>query len=121
MTYDFNAWYQIEVCHNLMKQAGDHPKDVQEYTAKMAPVVACIMSKMNARAMSKGACFGQQYLLKKGLEIFGERGVKSNEKELRQFRTGSIYGNEVSSERSGEVQKTVAPCTKRARARNARQ
>ena len=42
------------VCHNLMKQAGDHPEDVQEYTAKMAPVIAFIMSEMNARAMSKG-------------------------------------------------------------------
>ena len=36
----------------LMRQAGDHPKDVQEYTTKMAPVVAFIMSEMNARAMS---------------------------------------------------------------------
>ena len=54
-----------------MKQAGGHPEDVQEYTAKMAPVVAFIMSEMNARAMSKGACFGQQYLLKKGLEKIG--------------------------------------------------
>ena len=85
MTYDFNTWYRIEVCHNLMKQAGDHPEDVQEYTAKMAPVVAFIMSEMNARAMSKGACFDQQYLFKKGLEKFDKRGTKSNEKELRQL------------------------------------
>ena len=56
------------------------------------------MSEMNARATSQEACFGQQYLLKKGLEKFGERGTKSNEKELRQlhdrtcFRPISIAG-----------------------------
>ena len=91
VTYDFNTWYRIEVCHNLMKQAGDHPEDVQEYTAKMAPVIAFIMSEMNAKAASQEACFGQQYLLKKGLEKFGERGVKANEKELRQLHDRTCF------------------------------
>ena len=31
VTYDFNTWYRIEVCHNLLKQACDYPEDVQEY------------------------------------------------------------------------------------------
>ena len=91
VTYDFNTWYRIEVCHNLLKQAGDYPDDVQEYTAKMAPVIAFIMSEMNARATSQEACFGQQYLLKKGLEKFGERGTKANEKELRQLHDRTCF------------------------------
>ena len=49
------------------------------------------MSEMNARAMSQGACFGQQYLLKKGLEKFGERGTKANEKELRQLHDRTCF------------------------------
>ena len=91
VTYDFNTWYRIEVCHNLLKQACDYPEDVQEYDTKMAPVVAFIMSEMNTRATSKGACFGPQYLLKKGLEKFGERGVKANEKELRQLHDRTCF------------------------------
>ena len=57
----------------------------------MAPVVAFIMSEMNARAMPKEACFGQQYLLKKRLEEFGKRGTKSNEKELQQFHDRTCF------------------------------
>ena len=53
VTYDFNTWYRIEVCHNLLKQACDYPEDVKEYDTKMAPVVAFIMSEMNTRATSK--------------------------------------------------------------------
>ena len=57
----------------------------------MAPVVAFIMSEMNTRATSQGACFGPQYLLKKGLGKFGERGTKSNEKKLRQLHDRTCF------------------------------
>ena len=43
VTYDFNTWYQIEVCHNLLKQACNYPEDVQEYDTKMAPVVVHLL------------------------------------------------------------------------------
>ena len=90
MTYDFNTWYRIEVCHNLMKQAGDHPEDVQEYSAKMAPVVAFIMSEMNARATSQGACFGQQYLLKKELENLEKEKSNRMKRNCANCMTGHV-------------------------------
>ena len=43
------------------------------------------MHELNDRAMQKGECFGQQYIVQKGLKKFGKKGKNAITKELQQL------------------------------------
>ena len=72
----------LERKHLLCAQATVNSKLDEEYDAAMAPLIAMIMTDINAKASANGAAFAQQHLLHKGLKIFGERGEKASLKEV---------------------------------------
>ena len=70
------------MCHNLITQLIPNPKEYVEYTPQLAMVIYHVMSDINNKTMTKGASFGQQYILHKGLKKFGDRGSKAAAKEM---------------------------------------
>ena len=65
--------------------------DVIEYTAQMAGVAAQYINKINEFAMQKGECFGQQYIVQKGLKKFGKKGKSAITKELQQLHDRECF------------------------------
>ena len=76
---------RLERKHLLCAQATVNSKYDEEYNAAMAPLIAMIMTDINAKASANGAAFAQQHLLHKGLKIFGERGEKASLEEVDQL------------------------------------
>ena len=63
---------KIEYCHNLIAQIHPNPKEDVEYKITHAMLIARCMDDINNRVMTCGASFTQQFLLHKGLKVFGE-------------------------------------------------
>ena len=72
---------ELEMCHNLISQVKGNDGDC-EYAAELAMVIARSMVDINEGTTIKGASFGQQYMLKKGLKVFGNKGSQATSKEL---------------------------------------
>ena len=66
---------EIEYCHNL----------IAEYKITHAMLIARCMDNINNRVMTHGASFAQQFLLHKGLKVFGEHGHEAATKEMDQL------------------------------------
>ena len=85
-TYTRVGLLQLEMCHNLM--AGEEKPDSsldRQYTMEEALVMARIMMDMNEKYGVGEKCFGQQYMLNKGLKLFGDKGKAASGKELKQL------------------------------------
>jgi hypothetical protein len=46
---------------------------------------------LNTRVFREGAAFAQQYLLNKGVKIFGQKGRDASKKEMDQLLRGSCF------------------------------
>ena len=57
----------------------------------MAMVYARYMTEINERVLETGASFAQQYMLNKGLKVFGERGRAAAGKELDQLHRRNCF------------------------------
>ena len=75
----------LEMSHNLNTNVSPNPDENVEYSSELALVIARVMSDINAMATAQGASFGQQYILQKGLKMFGKRGKDATKKELDQL------------------------------------
>ena len=66
--------HDTESCHNIMP-ADERNEDVcdEEYKTELAMVIARFMVEINSKATVKGASYAQQYILQKGLKVFGSR------------------------------------------------
>eukprot|EP00980_Cylindrotheca_fusiformis_P025483 scaffold13833_cov71-Cylindrotheca_fusiformis.AAC.1 len=74
---------RIEKCHNLMSQSVDKESEIVYNTSK-ASVIAHVMTELRGKVMQQGHCFGQQYIMQKGLKVFGDKGKKAATKEMDQ-------------------------------------
>ena len=54
-------------------------------------LMARLINDCSTKVTEKGACFAQQYLLKKGIKIFGQRGRATSVKEMNQLRHQSCF------------------------------
>ena len=72
VTFEHDMIEKLEYCHNLIAQVHPNPKDDVEYATSHAMLIARYMDDINSKITIQGASFGQQYLLKKGLKVFGE-------------------------------------------------
>ena len=77
----------------------------EEYSEDMAPVIAMIMTDVNARASADGVCFAQQHLLHKGLQLYKERGEKASVKEVDQLHKRNCFTPILISELTPEERK----------------
>jgi hypothetical protein len=62
-----------------------------EYTTDIAGVAARFIHFQNESAMSDGHSFGQQYIVHKGLKIFGDRGRTAAKKEMAQLHDRQCF------------------------------
>ena len=62
-----------------------NPKEDVEYTPQLAMVISRVMSDINNKTMAEGEISGQQYILQKGLNKFGDHRSKASTKEMNQL------------------------------------
>ena len=62
---------QLEYCHNLIAQT--KPRKKKEYEPSEAMLMARLINEMNTKIIEKGISFAQQYLLNKGIKVFGQK------------------------------------------------
>ena len=75
----------MEAKHNLaMLPERMIPENIHEYEEERALVAAMFMIELNARCNRLGSNYAQQYLMKKGLKVFGKRGYEAAAKEIEQ-------------------------------------
>ena len=80
----------IEDCHNITMQRIPGVGNQHEYTEIEGILLAQYIHELNDRVANgrfgkNGKCFAQQYLLNKGLKVFGESGRKAAMKEIGQL------------------------------------
>lgn len=73
-----------EICHNLIGQSIDKER-VKEYDYDMAKFLARTMSNFREQTLVKGASYAQQFILKKGLKVLGDRGKVAATSEMDQL------------------------------------
>ena len=75
----------IKYCHNLIAQLNPNPSEDVEYKITHEMLIARCMDNINNSVMTHGASFMQQFLLHKGLKVFGEHGHEASTKEMDQL------------------------------------
>ena len=81
--------HHLEQIHNLMTSEKD--VNSHKYEAEEAVVIGRIMEKLNKQITMKGFNFVQQYIVHKGLKVFGEKGKKAVYDEMNQLHTRNFF------------------------------
>ena len=81
----------LEYIHNLITQVHPNPEEDLEYKAGEAMLFARIMVDIQNKVTEHGASFAQQYMLHKGLKVFGERGREGANKEMDQMHRRNCF------------------------------
>ena len=91
---DLREYEKLEACHNLLV-SDNVGCATREYDYTRAMLIARLMTDVNSRVTTTGKPFmrvyGQQYVLQKGLKLFGERGQAGAEKELEQLHKRECF------------------------------
>jgi hypothetical protein len=82
---------QLEYCHNLVTQTQPNEGHSKEYSPRDAMLMARLIYDLNTRIVREGVLFAQQYLLNKGLKIFGQKGRDASKKEREQLHRRSCF------------------------------
>jgi hypothetical protein len=89
VTFKSEPDMQLEYCHNLIAQT--KPNESREYNPSDAMLMARLINDLNIKIIKKGASFAQQYLLNKGIKVFGRRGCDATKKEMDQLHRQSCF------------------------------
>ena len=81
----------LECCHNLIMQVHPNPQEDVKYATMHAMLVARVMDDINSKVSIQGASFAQQYILQKGLKVFGDQGREASTKEMDQLHRQSCF------------------------------
>jgi hypothetical protein len=66
---------KLEYVHNLVaKEVHPNPEDDLQYLPSEAMLFAWIISNIRNKLTKYGILFAQQYIMQKGLKLFGDRG-----------------------------------------------
>ena len=82
-------WQALEASHNI--DVGFNPDMVQDYTPIEGMVLARLMVDMHGKSTQPNTSFAQQYMLQKGLKIFGDRGTAAANKEMDQLHQRDCF------------------------------
>ena len=98
---------EIKYCHNLIAQVHPNPNEDVEYKNTHAMLIARCMDDINNRVMTHGASFAQQFLLHKGLKVFGEHGHEGNQGNglttlMKLFRANISQGYDFNRKEKGD-------------------
>jgi two-component sensor histidine kinase len=92
---------QLEYCHNLVLQVKPTEEQTIEYGSNQAMLTARFIQDITRNVIKHGASFAQQYILQKGLKVFGNKGREASRKEIDQlhrrtcFAGLKVQGNEA--------------------------
>jgi hypothetical protein len=73
---------RLEYVHNLVAQVRPSPDDNLEYLPSEAMLIARVMTDIQEKMTKHGASFAQQYIMQKGLKLFGDQGRDGVNKEI---------------------------------------
>jgi hypothetical protein len=76
---------QLEYCHNLVAQVKPDEEMILEYGSNKAMLIARFIQDITMNVSKHGASFAQQYMLQKGLKVFGNKGHEASMKEINQL------------------------------------
>jgi hypothetical protein len=91
VTFKADEEGQLEYCHNLVVQTKPDPSQSKEYNPQDAMLMARLIYDLNNKVVREGASFAQQYLLNKGLKVFGQKGHDASMKEMDQLHCRSCF------------------------------
>jgi hypothetical protein len=92
VSFECDAEQELECHHNLITQNEPDEGQSKEYSPSDAMLVmARLMYDLNTRVVREGASFAEQYLLNKGLKIFGQKGRDASKKEMDQLHRRSCF------------------------------
>ncbi len=77
--------------HNLVTQVTPNPELDEEYDSWLAPVMAHFIVEVNRMTPMQAYNFGQQYILQKGLKVFGKKGSEAAGKEVKQLHDRTCF------------------------------
>jgi hypothetical protein len=82
---------ELDFHYNLITQNEPDKGQSKEYSSSDAMLMARLIYDLNTRVVREGASFAQQYLLNKGLKIFGQKGRDASKKEMDQLHQRSCF------------------------------
>jgi hypothetical protein len=91
VTFKADEEGHLEYCHNLVVQTKPDPSQSKEYNPQDAMLMARLIYDLNNKVVGEGASFAQQYLLNKGLKVFGQKGHDASMKEMDQLPRRSCF------------------------------
>jgi hypothetical protein len=91
VNFECDAEQELEYHHNLITQNEPDEGQSKEYSPSDAMLMARLIYDLNTRVVREGASFAQQYLLNKGLKIFGQKGRDASKKEMDQLHRTSCF------------------------------
>ena len=99
---------KLEYSHNIITQVRPRDNEDVEYSLEYALLIARCMDDLQNKITQHGVSYAQQYLLKPGLKIFKDRGVKATKEELSQMlRRNCFWPTLVSDMTPSERRKAV--------------
>jgi hypothetical protein len=91
VNFECDAKQELEYHHNLITQNEPDEGQSMEYSPSDAMLMARLIYDLNTIVVREGASFAQQYLLNKGLKIFGQKGRDASKKEMDQLHRRSCF------------------------------
>jgi hypothetical protein len=91
VNFEFDTEQELEYHDNLISQNEPDEDQSKEYSPSDAMLMARLIYDLNTRVVREGASFAQQYLLNKGLNIFGQEGQDASKKEIDQLHRRSCF------------------------------
>jgi hypothetical protein len=82
---------QLEFCHNLVLQVKPEKEQIIEYGSSQAMLFARLIQDITMNIQQHGASFAQQYMLQKGLKVFGIQGHEASKKEIDQLHKRTCF------------------------------
>jgi hypothetical protein len=82
---------QLEYCHNLVSQVKPEKEQIIEYGLSQAMLIARFIQDITMNVQQHGASFAQQYILQKGLKVFGKQGHEALKKAIDQLHKRTCF------------------------------
>jgi hypothetical protein len=78
-------------CHNLVAQVKPDEEKIIEYGSNKAMLIARFIQDIMMNVNKHRASFAQQYMLQKGLKVFGNKGHEASMKEIDQLHKRTCF------------------------------
>ena len=91
VTFEMDTIRQLEYCHNIITQTRPIDEEIRVYDQDEGMLMARYIVDINTMTTIRGSAFAQQFLLDKGLKVFGQRGRGAATKEVDQLCKRSCF------------------------------